>query len=111
MGRDGTQTRDFLYIDDVVTGHFLAPDQQVEGTFNISSAQETSVNEIYQALMEHFGIDAETHVADFPFEELKRSCLDNSDFARLTGWYPNYSFADGIEKTIQWNRDYYKSNA
>ena len=104
---DGNQTRDFLYIDDVVSGHSQAIEQRVGGTFNLSSAREVSVNQIYEKLVQALEVDISAQRGDYPFEELSRSCLDNQDFMTQTGWKPLVSFDEGIQKTIKWNQDYY----
>ena len=103
---DGTQTRDFIYIDDVVSGHSVATEKKISGTYNISSASEISINQIHTILKGQLGnVDAKPIYDNLPFEELSRSCLDNRDFIHDSDWRPQWNFEEGIKKTIEWNKN------
>jgi UDP-glucose 4-epimerase len=95
---DGRQTRDFVYVGDVVDANVLAADRGGAGAFNIGRGEETSVLELAAAL----GLEAE-HAPERP-GEVRRSCLDPSRARRELGWQARVDLAAGIDRTLQWVR-------
>lgn len=101
---DGEQTRDFVYVEDVVGANVLALEFKESGAFNIGTGVETSVNTIFGLLKQKIGIDQkEIHASPIPGEQ-KRSVLDFSKAKKLLGWEPEYDLIKGIEKTIEFYR-------
>ncbi len=95
---DGEQTRDFVYVGDVVDACLTAADGAGFGPFNIGTGQETTVNELARGL----GIET-THEPDRP-GEVRRSCLDASRAATELGWTPATDLGEGLERTLSWAR-------
>ena len=96
---DGEQTRDFVYVGDVVDALLAAGDRGAGfGPFNVGTGVETTVN----ALAEQLGLQTRRE-AERP-GEVQRSCLDPSRAARELGWTPATSLADGLERTQAWAR-------
>lgn len=101
---DGEQTRDFVYVEDVVEANVLALEFKESGAFNIGTGVETSVNTIFGLLKQKIGIDQkEIHAPPIPGEQ-ERSVLDFSRAKKLLGWEPEYDLIKGIEKTIEFYR-------
>jgi len=101
---DGEQTRDFVYVEDVVEANVLALEFKESGAFNIGTGVETSVNTIFALLKQKIGIDQKKiHAPPIPGEQ-ERSVLDFSRAKKLLGWEPKYDLIKGIEKTIEFYR-------
>ena len=99
---DGKQTRDFVFVDDVVEANMLALKKNKVGIFNIGKAKETDVNTIFKKLKELTGLKyKEIHGPALPGEQ-KRSCLNYSKAQKELGWRPEYSLEKGLEITVDW---------
>jgi UDP-glucose 4-epimerase len=97
---DGRQTRDYIYVADVVAAT-LAAGSGPAGVYNIGTGIETSVLELADGCKRGSGVDAEV-VFDPPrLGELGRSVLDPSRAEEALGWRPATSLDDGLEAT--WN--------
>jgi UDP-glucose 4-epimerase len=101
---DGTQTRDFVYVDDVVDAFARAAGKGSGLLLNIGGGVETSVNELYGAMAAAAGVSAPArHVPARP-GELHRSALDASRAAIHLGWKPWTSLVEGTGATLEWMR-------
>jgi UDP-glucose 4-epimerase len=95
---DGDQTRDFVYVGDVVAAVLAAIGQQ--GTpFNIGTGTETSVNELFEACRRIAGVEAQAEHAPPKPGDARRSVLDVSRAERELGWRPQTPLAEGLELT------------
>lgn len=101
---DGKQTRDFVFVGDVVEA-FLAASAKGEGeTFNIGTGMETSVNDLYAALAAICGVDAAPGYKPARPGELDRSCLSSAKAAKLLGWSPGKDLHEGLAETVDFIR-------
>jgi UDP-glucose 4-epimerase len=98
---DGSQTRDYVFVGDVVQG-MLAAAGHDGGVFNIGTGRETSVLELYDAIQRAAGIERPAALAEARLGELQRSVLDISLAGRELGWRPQYSLDDGLAATWRW---------
>jgi UDP-glucose 4-epimerase len=98
---DGRQTRDYVYVGDVVAA-LLAAVGHDGGVFNVGTGVETSVLELYRAIVGATGIEREPEHVDARLGELQRSVLDPAAAARELGWRPATSLADGLAATWSW---------
>lgn len=101
---DGSQTRDYVFVGDVVEAARLAAEDQGTEPLNIGSGVETTVLEL-AAAMRGLGagpMEAE-HAPERPGEVL-RSCLDPARAAERIGWRPRTSLHDGLLATLEWQR-------
>ena len=95
---DGKQTRDFVYVGDVVAAVLASIGQQGR-TFNIGTGTETSVNELFEACRRIAGAEAQAeHAPPKPGDAL-RSVLDVTRAERELGWRPQTPLAAGLELT------------
>jgi UDP-glucose 4-epimerase len=100
----GRQTRDFIYVDDVVEANMAVLHSGAEGSFNVGTGGETSVNELCTVLKQLAGVDVkEQHGPEIP-GEVMRSSLDSTRLQKATDWMPRVPLADGLKRTI----DYFK---
>ena len=99
---DGTQTRDFIYVEDVVEANILALQNDVNGTFNLSTNKETTINELYFILSD---ILRKKYICDYKPRkkgDILRSCLNNKKLKNQLGWEPRYSLEEGLKRTIEY---------
>jgi UDP-glucose 4-epimerase len=96
---DGSQTRDYVYVEDVVAGFLAAAGSDATGAVNIGTGIETSVLELTEAL------GVEPRFAPARKGEVARSCLDISRAAQVLGWRAEVPLADGLERTLAAVRD------
>jgi len=102
---DGKQTRDFVYVKDVVRANLLALSKSQVGIFNVGTGRETNINSIFQELRKLINSDfKEIHGPAIPGEQ-KRSCLDYSKIKKELGWEPQYSLEEGLKETVEWFRE------
>lgn len=99
---DGEQTRDFVYIKDVVKANIIALRPEIIGVYNIGTGKRTSVNEVYQKLRQLMGVDIEPIYAEERKGEVKHICLDASLAERELGWKADFDFARGLEETVRY---------
>ena len=99
---NGKQTRDFVYVDDVVEASILAMESKKSGIYNIGTGKETDINTIFRKLKKLTASNCKkVHGPAKPGEQ-KRSCLDYSKAKRELGWRPEYSVERGLEEVVRW---------
>jgi UDP-glucose 4-epimerase len=100
---DGRQTRDYVYVGDVVAANLAAADNpNVGGEVNIGTGRETSVLDLVQILQqEGHRDDFEPEFAEARMGEIERSCLDVSRARELLGWQAATSLAEGMRATLE----------
>lgn len=97
---DGTQTRDYIYVSDLVDALLSAGDRSAAGVVNIGTEIETSVLELLEVLCEHHGPDApEAQFRPARSGEIDRSCLDATRARDVLGWRASTPIADGLRQT------------
>ncbi len=101
---DGEQTRDFIYIDDVLNANATMLENDIQGVFNVGTGKETSVNTIFEHIKAASGKDIKKIHAGPRKGEIKRSCISPEKITRMTGWKPEVDIASGIKKTFDWFR-------
>jgi len=100
----GQQTRDFVYVSDVIEVNILAMKKNKVGVFNIGTAKETDINTIFRKLKKMTNSKCRKVHGLAKFAEQKRSCLDFQKAKKELGWKPKYSLEKGLETTINWFR-------
>ncbi len=100
---DGKQTRDFVYVEDIVSANMLA----VKSTnslniFNIGTGKETTINQIFNYLKEIMNSSySEVHGPAKQGEQL-RSVLDCASAKEFLGWEPSVNLLDGLKRTCEY---------
>lgn len=97
---DGNQTRDFIFIKDVVEANILAALSESTGIFNIGSGKNISLNELAQIIMNIMGVRLEPIHQDQIPGDVKHSLADIAK-AKTFGYNPNYSLEEGIKNIIK----------
>jgi UDP-glucose 4-epimerase len=91
---DGRQTRDFVFVGDVVDAFMAAGDATAAGRCNVATGGETSVLEVADAL------GLEVRFAPERPGEVRRSCLEPATAAHVLGWRPRTTLREGLELTV-----------
>jgi UDP-glucose 4-epimerase len=104
---DGEQTRDFVYVGDVVDAWAEALENPASygGVFNLGSGRQTSINELADLSLAGFGRtrrDHEVRYAPGRPGELRRVAADTGRARAALGWEPRVSFAEGLAETVRW---------
>jgi UDP-glucose 4-epimerase len=100
---DGKQTRDFVFVGDVVQANLLALEKELVGAFNVGTGVETSVNALYEELRRAAGVPTVALRGPGKPGEQERSCLDASLLGKA-GFTPRTALADGINQTVSYFR-------
>ncbi len=105
---DGEQTRDYVYVGDVVRANIAVTDATLEPAktldsraYNVGTGIETSVNELARELMSSAGKEVEIRYAAARPGELQNSCLDNTRIRSL-GWTQQQALAGGLAETYNY---------
>jgi UDP-glucose 4-epimerase len=102
---DGAQTRDFIFVDDVVDAFARAAERGGGLLLNIGTGVETSVNELFAAMASGVTGDAEPAYAEARTGELARSALDPSKASIHLGWKPWTGLHEGVAEVMRWCAD------
>ncbi|HSE57872.1 MAG TPA: SDR family oxidoreductase [Nitrospiraceae bacterium] len=99
---NGRQTRDFVFVEDVVEANLLVMGQGIEGVFNVGTSSETTVNELFAILKELTKSDCkEVHGPAKKGEQL-RSTIDATKLRQQLGWEPKVGLSEGLRKTVEY---------
>jgi UDP-glucose 4-epimerase len=101
---DGGQTRDYVYVGDVVAANVAALDSRFVGAVNIGTGVETDVVMIFDHLRRAVGSQIEAVHGPAKPGEQRRSCLDARLAAQVLGWRPQTTLADGLLRTAEYYR-------
>lgn len=100
---DGKQTRDYVFVDDVVQANVLAlRNLNTVGTYNIGTGLETNVNELFQAINQHFDNRFREKHGPGKLGEQRTSSLDARKARQELGWNPTTQLTKGIQTTVMW---------
>jgi UDP-glucose 4-epimerase len=99
----GEQTRDYVYVDDVVEA-FVRASERGSGVINIGTADETSVNDLYAAMAAAAGVDTPAIHAPARLGELDRIALAVDRAEEELGWKPQVDLATGTQRVLTWFR-------
>jgi UDP-glucose 4-epimerase len=91
---DGRQTRDFVYVGDVVDAFIAAGERAITGFCNVATGRETTILGLAQAL------GVRPHFAPARAGEVQRSCLAPGLAAELLGWQARTTLTDGLAPTL-----------
>jgi UDP-glucose 4-epimerase len=96
---DGTQTRDFVFVGDVVRALLAASAAPVTGIFNVGSGIATNVRELHRLCAQTAGVEDEPTFAAARAGDLQRSVIDSSRAERELGWRAETTLAAGLAQT------------
>ncbi len=101
---DGRQTRDFVFVEDVVRANTLALGSDFIGPVNIGTGVETDINRVYRLLAVATGSgEMALHAPAKPGEQ-RRSCIDFALAKKVLGWEPSVGLEEGLRQTMEFFR-------
>lgn len=102
---DGTDTRDYVFVDDVVDAFVKAAGERGDGQrFNVATGTETSTRALHSLIAQAAGAPDDPEFHPQRLGDLRRSCLDISLAADVLGWRPQISITEGVARTVDFFR-------
>jgi len=111
---DGSYTRDFIFVSDIVNAYLLlaskTTEQNIQGdAFNFGLQSRVTVMDMTLAILRLMGCsDLQPVIRNEAKREIKDQSLDSSKARKLLGWAPAYSLDQGLMETIDWYRDFFR---
>ncbi|MEX8057847.1 NAD-dependent epimerase/dehydratase family protein [Microbacterium sp. 16-032] len=102
---DGEESRDFVFIDDVVESTFRASTVPAAagGVFNVGSGEATTVTQVVEALMAAFDVRVPTRITgNYRLGDIRHNVADTTRLREIVGYTPRVSFAEGVRKFVEW---------
>ncbi|MGH7790025.1 MAG: NAD-dependent epimerase/dehydratase family protein [Candidatus Binatia bacterium] len=100
----GTQTRDYVFVGDVVRANLLALASDYRGALNVGTGLETDVNRLFALLCDAIGAHPPERHGPAKAGEQLRCVLDPRRAAEAIGWRPEVELADGLSRTVDFFR-------
>ncbi len=101
---NGRQTRDFVFVEDVVEANLAMMGQESQGTYNVGTGVETSINDLFRILVQHTGSTCKEIHGPAKKGEQARSVIDNTKLRHEMSWEPKADLSDGLKKTVEYFR-------
>jgi len=101
----GEQTRDYVFVKDVVKANLLAVKDKQSDIYNVGTATETNVNKIYKILNDTIGNGQEEKHGPAAAGEQQRSVITSEKLYKKFNWKPATSIKEGLEKTVNYFRE------
>lgn len=101
---DGTQTRDYVHVSDVVAANLRAVAVTAPAVFNVGTGVETDVNQLFARMRTLAGSAAEAERGPAKLGEQRRSCLDIALARERLGWAPTVDLDSGLQQTLDFFR-------
>lgn len=98
---DGEQTRDFVYVDDVVRANICALEYPASDCFNISTGRATSINALVGMMIRLSGVDVAPERLPARPGEIQHSCLNPTKAATKLGWVPQTDLEQGLRSVLE----------
>jgi UDP-glucose 4-epimerase len=102
---NGRQTRDFVFVEDVVDANLGMMGQETKGTYNVGTGIETSVNDLFRMLIQHTGSTCKEVHGPAKKGEQTRSAIDSTKLRQELSWEPKTDLNEGLRKTVDYFRE------
>lgn len=102
---NGRQTRDFVFVEDVVEANLAVMGQETQGTYNVGTGVETSINDLFRILVQHTGSTCKEVHGPAKKGEQARSVIDNTRLRHELSWEPKGELSEGLKKTVEYFRE------
>lgn len=106
---DGNQSRDFVYVEDVVQANIRAMESNLQGIFNISGGKYITINELASTISEFAGMGKSPVHSDPRPADVRESFADISKAQNKLHFVPETSIKAGLKKTIRWYKGHKES--
>jgi UDP-glucose 4-epimerase len=101
---DGSKTRDYTYIDDIVDANLRALRYEGSGVFNLGVGKRISDMEVFRTVQAAVGTKVKPIFEEKRPGEVNHICLDTSHVRKLLGWKPRVSFREGVKRVVHYWR-------
>lgn len=98
---DGTQTRDFIYVEDVADAIYRGASSDADGVYNLSTGTERSLIQLIDTIR-LFADVKDVQYREPRLGDIERSSLDNGKIKRKLDWVPLYNLDEGLARTYEW---------
>ncbi|UJM28381.1 GDP-mannose 4,6-dehydratase [Bacillus sp. FSL M7-0307] len=110
---DGTFIRDYFYIEDAVKAYLLLAEKMEEKglageAFNFSNEIQLTVLDLVDKILKAMGSELKPRILNQGTHEIKHQYLSAEKARKLLDWKPDYSIDEGLEKTIEWYREFFQ---
>jgi UDP-glucose 4-epimerase len=102
---NGRQTRDFVYVEDVVEANLAVMGQEIQGTYNVGTGEETSVNDLLRILVRHTNSTCKEVHGPAKNGEQTRSVIDSSKLRQELSWESRTELSEGLKRTVDYFRE------
>ncbi|MCK9409489.1 MAG: GDP-mannose 4,6-dehydratase [Bacteroidetes bacterium] len=102
---DGKQTRDYVFVGDVVQANLLGLNYQGSNIFNIGTGIETNVNQLFHHIKKLTGSNCEERHVPAKVGEQMRSVISSTKITEMLGWKPTVSLEEGLKRTVEFFRN------
>jgi UDP-glucose 4-epimerase len=102
---NGRQTRDFVYVDDVVEANLAVMGQETQGTYNVGTGEETSINDLLRILIAHTNSTCKEVHGPAKLGEQVRSVIDSNKLRQELSWEPRTELREGLKRTVDYFRE------
>jgi UDP-glucose 4-epimerase len=102
---NGRQTRDFVFVDDVVEANLAVLGQETQGTYNVGTGVETSINDLFRILLKHTASACREVHGPAKKGEQARSVIDSTKLRHELSWDPKTDLSEGLKKTVEYFRE------
>jgi nucleoside-diphosphate-sugar epimerase len=101
---DGSQTRSFCYVDDLIRGIVGMIDSAESGPVNLGNPEEFTVADFAQLVLRVTGSDSPVEHLPLPVDDPTRRCPVITRASQVLGWQPQIRVEDGVRRTVEWFR-------
>lgn len=98
---DGSKTRDYVFIEDIVKANILCIDRGSAQILNLGWGKEIRDIDVFESVRDALGLKVEPLFADQRLGEIERMSLDASRATELVGWKPSVTFKEGIGRAVE----------
>lgn len=102
---NGRQTRDFVFVDDVVEANLAVMGQQISGVYNVGTGVETSINELFRLVVDLTGASCKDVHGPAKKGEQQRSVVDATRLKQEHGWEIKVELGEGLRRTVAFFRE------
>lgn len=102
---NGRQTRDFVYVEDVVEANLAVMGQETQGTYNVGTGEETSINDLFRILITHTNSTCKEVHGPAKNGEQARSVIDSGKLRQELSWEPKTELSEGLKRTVEYFRE------
>ncbi len=99
---DGTKSRDYVYISDIVAANMLVINQNHGEVFNLGWGREITDYQIFTTVRDALGVKIEPRYGEKRAGEIDHICLDSKKIHRKLGWQPELSLEEGVARAVEW---------